>query len=133
MQAAKKLSPRTPHMATSETNSTGVIAELKSVGRLESDFEGTRNLISSLTQAVISPTIKAPRIGTSDNLQAILKAANLIDQAVKDGTLTESEGEAISRVLAESFATHQLDRIFERVAEEPRFEWFVSRSTKTSY
>lgn len=90
--------------------------------------EDESELISYLVRTVAAPTTYVPSASLATDLGTIEKAAKVILEAVDDGTLTAPEGDAVLSLLTENFTARRVDRIFERISEAPKFEWFMTQA-----
>lgn len=98
------------------------------VDRQTNYFDDEGSALSFLVQTVMQPVVNGRPTPAASNLKAIVKAAKVILEAVDDGTLTDSEADAVLTLLTENFATSRIDRIFERISEAPKMGWFSTQA-----
>jgi hypothetical protein len=97
-----------------------------SVAQKRTQEEG--ELVSFLIRTVAAPSTFHPAPSLATDLGTIEKAAKVILEAVGDGTLTAPEGDAVLTLLTENFAARRVNRIFERISDAPKFEWFMTQA-----
>jgi hypothetical protein len=95
---------------------------------IKKQAEKEPELVPFLVKTVTAPTTYVPVASLAADLSTIEKAAKLILEAVDDGTLTAHEGDAVLTVLTENFAARRINRIFERISDAPKFEWFMGQA-----